>query len=198
MPAEATSPRRSKSRDRDISTERAQRWPPERLSIRKVREVLRLKHALGMSFRKISKATRVGKTQATEYAELAHRASSLPFADPSKGQSLPEYDSGAGNAAVPVRDFAPAPTLDPDFGKVVALKRWLRSIPANGSDRLRAFNISHAREAIRLPLRYAPIILFMPSTSKMRIGGRVNSPCLCWTKIGSSHEHHRVHRSYSQ
>ena len=31
--------------------------PAERLSMRKVREVLRLKHALGMSYRKISEAT---------------------------------------------------------------------------------------------------------------------------------------------
>jgi hypothetical protein len=39
----------------------------ERLSMRKVREVLRLKHALGMSYRKISAATGVGKTQAADY-----------------------------------------------------------------------------------------------------------------------------------
>ncbi len=31
--------------------------PAERLSMRKVREVLRLKHAMGMSYRKISEAT---------------------------------------------------------------------------------------------------------------------------------------------
>ena len=39
--------------------------------MRKVREVLRLKHAHGMSYRKISGATGVGKTQAAEYV---HRA----------------------------------------------------------------------------------------------------------------------------
>jgi DNA-directed RNA polymerase specialized sigma24 family protein len=36
--------------------------PAERLSMRKVREVLRLKHALGLSYREISEATGVGKT----------------------------------------------------------------------------------------------------------------------------------------
>ena len=45
--------------------------PAERLSMRKVREVLRLKHALGMSYRQISKATGVGKTQAAEYVRRA-------------------------------------------------------------------------------------------------------------------------------
>ena len=39
--------------------------------MRKVREVLRLKHALGMSYRKISEATGVGKTQAAEYVRRA-------------------------------------------------------------------------------------------------------------------------------
>ena len=34
--------------------------PPERLSMRKVREVLRLRHTLGMSFRQISEATGIG------------------------------------------------------------------------------------------------------------------------------------------
>ena len=34
--------------------------PAERLSMRKVREVLRLKHTLGMSYRKISDATGTG------------------------------------------------------------------------------------------------------------------------------------------
>ena len=39
--------------------------------MRKVREVLRLKHALGMSYRAISEATGIGKTAAAEYV---HRA----------------------------------------------------------------------------------------------------------------------------
>ena len=45
--------------------------PAERLSMRKVREVLRLKHAFGMSYRKIREATGVGKTQASEYVRRA-------------------------------------------------------------------------------------------------------------------------------
>ena len=48
--------------------------PAERLSMRKVREVLRLKHALGMSYRKIGEATGVGKTQAAEYVRRAEAA----------------------------------------------------------------------------------------------------------------------------
>ena len=44
--------------------------PAERLSMRKVREVLRLKHAHGMSYRKISEATGVGKTQAADTRTL--------------------------------------------------------------------------------------------------------------------------------
>ena len=45
--------------------------PAERLSMRKVREVLRLKHTLGMSLREISEATGVGKTVAGEYLRRA-------------------------------------------------------------------------------------------------------------------------------
>lgn len=45
--------------------------PAERLSMRKVREVLHLKHALGLSYRKISEATGAGKTQAAEYVRRA-------------------------------------------------------------------------------------------------------------------------------
>jgi transposase len=41
--------------------------PTERLSMRKVREVLRLKHAVGLSYREISEATGVGKTAGYEY-----------------------------------------------------------------------------------------------------------------------------------
>ena len=42
--------------------------------MRKVREVLRLKHALGLSYRKISEATGVGKSQAAEYVRRAEVA----------------------------------------------------------------------------------------------------------------------------
>jgi Sigma-70, region 4 len=45
--------------------------PAERLSMRKVREVLRLKHALGLSYREISEATGVGKTVVKEYIRRA-------------------------------------------------------------------------------------------------------------------------------
>lgn len=45
--------------------------PAERLSMRKVREVLRLKHALGLSYREISEATGVGKTVVGEYIRRA-------------------------------------------------------------------------------------------------------------------------------
>src|SRR5258707_7986691 len=45
--------------------------PAERLSMRKVREVLRLRHTLGMSFRQISEATGVGKTVVGEYVRRA-------------------------------------------------------------------------------------------------------------------------------
>src|SRR5258707_10228358 len=45
--------------------------PAERLSMRKVRDVLRLKHTLGMSYRQISEATGVGKTVVGEYVRRA-------------------------------------------------------------------------------------------------------------------------------
>src|SRR3954471_1197998 len=45
--------------------------PAERLSMRKVREVLRLKHTLGMSLRQVSEATGVGKTVIGEYVRRA-------------------------------------------------------------------------------------------------------------------------------
>jgi hypothetical protein len=45
--------------------------PAERLSMRKVREVLHLKHALGMSYRRIGSATGASKTQAADYVRRA-------------------------------------------------------------------------------------------------------------------------------
>jgi transposase len=45
--------------------------PTERLSMRKVREVLRLKHVVGLSYREISEATGVGKTAVWEYIRRA-------------------------------------------------------------------------------------------------------------------------------
>src|SRR5438128_12613561 len=43
----------------------------ERLSMRKVRDVLRLRHAGGLSFREIGAALGVGKTQVGEYVRRA-------------------------------------------------------------------------------------------------------------------------------
>ena len=48
--------------------------PAERLSMRKVREVLRLRHVLKLSYRKISDATGIGKTQVAEYVRRAEAA----------------------------------------------------------------------------------------------------------------------------
>jgi hypothetical protein len=45
--------------------------PAERLSMRKVRDVLRLKHTLEMSLRQISQATGIGKTVIGEYVRRA-------------------------------------------------------------------------------------------------------------------------------
>jgi hypothetical protein len=47
--------------------------PAERLSMRKVRDVLRLKPTLGMSLRQISEATGIGKTVVGEYARRCRR-----------------------------------------------------------------------------------------------------------------------------
>ena len=45
--------------------------PAERVSMRKIREVLRLTHALGMSRRLVGEATGVGKTAVGEYVRRA-------------------------------------------------------------------------------------------------------------------------------
>jgi hypothetical protein len=45
--------------------------PAERLLMRKVRDVLRLKHTLGMSLRQISGAIGIGKTVIGEYLRRA-------------------------------------------------------------------------------------------------------------------------------
>jgi transposase len=45
--------------------------PAEKLSMRKLRDVLRLRHTLGMSLRQISEATGVGKTVVGEYVRRA-------------------------------------------------------------------------------------------------------------------------------
>ena len=48
--------------------------PAERLSMRKIREVLRLNFACGLSKRRIARAVGVGVTSAGEYVARARRA----------------------------------------------------------------------------------------------------------------------------
>ena len=48
--------------------------PAERLSMKKIRDVLRLTHALGMSRRKVSEATGIGRTTVTDYVQRAGSA----------------------------------------------------------------------------------------------------------------------------
>jgi hypothetical protein len=56
--------------------------PAERVSMRKIREVLRLTHALGMSRRLVGEATGIGKTAVGEYVRRAAVADlSWPIAD---------------------------------------------------------------------------------------------------------------------
>jgi len=81
--------------------------PAERLSMRKVREVLRLRHVLKLSYRKISDATGIGKTQVAEYVRRAEAAE--------LGWPLPE---GLDDAALEQRLFpitsegCPRPVID--------------------------------------------------------------------------------------
>src|SRR5438876_8751423 len=82
----------------------------ERLSMRKVRDVLRLRHAAGLSFREIGAALGVGKTQVGEYlrraavigitwpvpeglddAELERRLFTLPAFDEKPVRPLPDW-----------------------------------------------------------------------------------------------------------
>jgi transposase len=48
--------------------------PAERLSMKKIRDVLRLTHALGMSRRKVGEATGIGRTAVTDYVQRAASA----------------------------------------------------------------------------------------------------------------------------
>jgi transposase len=68
----------------------------ERLSMRKVREVLRLRHALRLSYREIGEATGVGKTAVGEYIRRAEVI----------GITWPVAD-GLDDAALEQRMFAP-------------------------------------------------------------------------------------------
>ena len=56
--------------------------PAERVSMRKIRDVLRLTHALGMSRRLVGEATGIGKTAVGEYVRRASVAGlSWPIPD---------------------------------------------------------------------------------------------------------------------
>jgi hypothetical protein len=56
--------------------------PAERVSMRKIRDVLRLTHALGMSRRLVGEATGIGKTAVGEYVRRAAMAGlSWPILD---------------------------------------------------------------------------------------------------------------------
>ena len=45
--------------------------PPERVSMKKIRDVLRLTHTMGMSRRKVSEATGIGRTAVSDYVQRA-------------------------------------------------------------------------------------------------------------------------------
>src|SRR6202049_507067 len=93
--------------------------PAERLSMKKIRDVLRLTHALGMSRRLVGEATGIGKTAVGEYVRRAAVAGlSWPIAN--------EID----DAELERRLFPPAATVlfaartEPDWPHIPAgLKR---------------------------------------------------------------------------
>ena len=81
--------------------------PAERLSMRKVREGLRLRHVLKLSYRKISDATGIGKTQVAEYVRRAEAAD--------LGWPLPDGldDTGLEQRLFPVViEGSPRPAID--------------------------------------------------------------------------------------
>jgi hypothetical protein len=60
--------------------------PAERVSMRKIRDVLRLTHALGMSRRLVGEAMGIGKTAVGEYVRRAAMAGlSWPIEDRDRG-----------------------------------------------------------------------------------------------------------------
>lgn len=90
--------------------------PAERLSMRKVREVLRLKHALGMSYRKISAATGVGKTQAAEYVLRAAAAGiSWPVSDGIDDVELDRRLFPAAGDSTPARPAIDGPKISQEL-----------------------------------------------------------------------------------
>jgi transposase len=79
--------------------------PTERLSMRKVREVLRLKHAVGLSYREISEATGVGKTAVGEYIRRAEVIGiTWPVPDEIDDATLEQRMFDAPGAVVVARD----------------------------------------------------------------------------------------------
>ena len=81
----------------------------ERMSMRKIREVLRLTHALGMSRRLVGEATGIGKTAVGEYVR---RAAWRVSAGRSRTRSMmPGWSGGCSRRRIPRRARrAPCPT----------------------------------------------------------------------------------------
>ena len=102
--------------------------PTERLSMRKVREVLRLKHAVGLSYREISEATGVGRTAVWEYIRRAEVI----------GITWPVPDD-VDDAGLERRLFACTGT------PAVELGGWLRASVSNSTNRHSATSNSTTR-----------------------------------------------------
>ena len=93
--------------------------PAERVSMRKIREALRLTHAMGMSRRLVGEATGIGKTAVGEYVRRAAAAGlSWPLPD--------EIDDGELERRLfpPADTVSPAARIEPDWSYIHAeLKR---------------------------------------------------------------------------
>lgn len=87
--------------------------PAERVSMRKIREALRLTHALGMSRRRVSEATGIGKTAVGEYVRRAAVAGlSWPIPDEID-------DTDLERRLFPLADAGwSAPRTDPDWSHI--------------------------------------------------------------------------------
>ncbi len=89
--------------------------PAERVSMKKIRDVLRLTFELGMSRRKVSAATGIGRTAVTNYVERAGAAG--------LGWPLPEVldDEALGHLLFPAAAASqPLPGLEPDWAVIHA------------------------------------------------------------------------------
>src|SRR5215208_579535 len=86
--------------------------PAERVSMRKIRDVLRLTHAMGMSRRLVGEATGIGKTTVGEYVRRAAVAGlSWPFLD--------EIDDAALERRLfPPTDASSAVRSEPDWSHI--------------------------------------------------------------------------------